>query len=76
MTLHTIVVSLLEAGAHIDCVNSAGQTALEAATSGKIIPLLLKGVFNFEEPLIFFLLKKNLIFYMRKNALKNQSLLC
>ena len=75
MTLHTIVVSLLEAGAHIDCVNSAGQTALEAATSGKIIPLLLKGVFHFEK-LGHFLQKNNLIFYMRKNALKNQSPLC
>ena len=58
MTLHTIVVSLLEAGAHIDCVNSAGQTALEAATSGKIIPLLLKGVFHFEKP-GHFLKRKN-----------------
>jgi len=41
VTLHTIVVSLLEAGAHIDCVNSAGQTALEAATSG-VAEIILK----------------------------------
>jgi len=41
LTLHSIIVSLLEAGAHIDSVNSAGQTTLAAATSG-VAEIILK----------------------------------
>ncbi|XP_023336354.1 protein fem-1 homolog B, partial [Eurytemora carolleeae] len=41
ITLHTIIISLLEAGAHIDCVNSLGQTPLDAATSG-VAEIILK----------------------------------
>ena len=35
LTLHAIVMALLEAGAHIDSVNSAGQTPLDASTTGQ-----------------------------------------
>jgi len=41
ITLHTIIVALLEAGAHIDCVNSLGQTPLDAATTG-VAEIILK----------------------------------
>ena len=34
LTLHAIVMALLEYGCHIDSVNSAGQTPLTAATTG------------------------------------------
>ena len=34
LTLHAIVMALLENGCHIDSVNSAGQTPLSAATTG------------------------------------------
>lgn len=35
MTLHSIIMDLIEAGAHMDTVNSAGKTPFEAATTGK-----------------------------------------
>lgn len=34
-TLHSIIVSLTEAGAHTDCVNSKGQTPLDSAGTGE-----------------------------------------
>ena len=41
LTLHTIVMALLEAGVHIDSVNAAGQTPLGAATTG-VAEIILK----------------------------------
>jgi len=41
LTLHAIIMALLEAGAHIDCVNSSGQTPLNAATTG-VAEIILK----------------------------------
>lgn len=35
MTLHSIIMELTEAGAHIDTVNTKGKTPVEAATTGK-----------------------------------------
>lgn len=35
MTLHSIIVSLTEAGAHTDCVNIKGETPLDSAATGK-----------------------------------------
>lgn len=34
MTLHSIIMTLIEAGAHIDAVNSYGETPFQAATTG------------------------------------------
>lgn len=34
MTLHSIIMDLTEAGAHIDCVNSRGETPLDSAATG------------------------------------------
>jgi Fem-1 family protein b len=33
-TLHSIILSLTEAGAHMDTVNSQGETPFDAATTG------------------------------------------
>jgi len=41
LTLHAIVMALLEHGAHIDSVNAAGQTPLSAATTG-VAEIILK----------------------------------
>ena len=41
LTLHAIVMALLETGAHIDSVNAAGQTPLAAATTG-VAEIILK----------------------------------
>lgn len=41
LTLHAIVMALLEAGVHIDSVNAAGQTPLGAATTG-VAEIILK----------------------------------
>ena len=41
LTLHAIIMALLENGAHIDSVNAAGQTALTAATTG-VAEIILK----------------------------------
>merc|ERR1719334_563391 len=41
LTLHAIVMALLEAGAHIDAVNAAGQTPLSAAATG-VAEIILK----------------------------------
>lgn len=41
LTLHAIIMALLEAGAHIDCVNTSGQTPLNAATTG-VAEIILK----------------------------------
>lgn len=34
MTLHSIIIDLVEAGAHMDTVNSQGKTPFDAATTG------------------------------------------
>ena len=34
MTLHSIILDLIEAGAHMDIVNSQGKTPFDAATTG------------------------------------------
>lgn len=34
MTLHSIILDLVEAGAHMDTVNSEGKTPFEASTTG------------------------------------------
>lgn len=34
ITLHSIITELMEGGAHVDCVNSKGETPLEAAATG------------------------------------------
>lgn len=34
MTLHTIIMELTEAGAHVDCVNSRGETPLDSSATG------------------------------------------
>lgn len=34
MTLHCIILELIDAGAHVDTVNSLGKTPYEAATTG------------------------------------------
>ena len=34
MTLHSIIMTLIEAGAHMDAVNSFGETPFETATTG------------------------------------------
>lgn len=36
MTLHAIIMGLIEAGAHMDTVNSQGKTPYEAATTGSL----------------------------------------
>merc|ERR1712096_324904 len=41
LTLHAIIMALLEHGAHIDSVNGAGQTPLAAATTG-VAEIILK----------------------------------
>merc|ERR1712059_46305 len=41
LTLHAIIMALLEAGAHIDAVNAAGQTPLSAAATG-VAEIILK----------------------------------
>jgi len=41
LTLHAIIIALLEAGAHIDAVNAAGQTPLSASTTG-VAEIILK----------------------------------
>ena len=41
LTLHAIVMALLEAGVHIDSVNAAGQTPLGSATTG-VAEIILK----------------------------------
>ena len=41
LTLHAIIMALLEAGGHIDCVNASGQTPLAAATTG-VAEIILK----------------------------------
>lgn len=35
-TLHSIIVDLTEAGAHIDCVNIRGETPLDSSATGKL----------------------------------------
>lgn len=35
MTLHSIIMDLTEAGAHIDCVNIRGETPLDSAATGR-----------------------------------------
>lgn len=35
MTLHSIIIDLIEAGAHIDTVNASGKTPFEVATTGE-----------------------------------------
>lgn len=34
MTLHSIIMALIEAGAHMDIVNSNGKTPYDAVTTG------------------------------------------
>lgn len=34
MTLHSIIMELIEAGAHMDTVNSSGKTPYDAVTKG------------------------------------------
>lgn len=41
MTLHSIILDLVEAGAHMDTVNSQGKTPFDAATTGNCVFLLL-----------------------------------
>merc|ERR1719509_422244 len=41
LTLHAIILALLEAGAHIDSINAAGQTPLAAAATG-VAEIILK----------------------------------
>jgi len=41
LTLHAIIMALLEAGAHIDSVNAAGQTPLAGAATG-VAEIILK----------------------------------
>lgn len=41
LTLHAIIMALLESGAHIDSVNAAGQTSLAAAATG-VAEIILK----------------------------------
>ena len=41
LTLHAIIMALLETGAHIDSVNAAGQTPLSAASTG-VAEIILK----------------------------------
>ena len=36
LTLHNIIMALIEAGAHMDTVNQKGDTPLESATTGKV----------------------------------------
>lgn len=36
LTLHSIIMDLTEAGAHMDTVNVHGETPFEAATTGKM----------------------------------------
>lgn len=33
-TLHSIIMDLTEAGAHIDCVNDRGETPLDSSATG------------------------------------------
>ena len=35
LTLHNIIMALIEAGAHMDTVNQKGDTPLESATTGR-----------------------------------------
>lgn len=42
MTLHGIVVELINAGAHVDTVNSEGKTPYDAATTGNFFFLFNK----------------------------------
>lgn len=35
VTLHGIILTLVEAGAHVDAVNAFGQTPFETATTGR-----------------------------------------
>lgn len=35
MTLHSIIIDLIEAGAHMDTVNNKGYTPYDAVTTGK-----------------------------------------
>jgi len=41
LTLHAIIIALLESGAHIDAVNAAGQTPLSASATG-VAEIILK----------------------------------
>jgi len=41
LTLHAIIIALLESGAHIDAVNAAGQSPLSACTTG-VAEIILK----------------------------------
>ncbi len=41
LTLHSIITSLIEAGAHADVVNAEGRTPLQAATTG-VAEIILK----------------------------------
>ena len=41
LTLHAIIMALLDHGVHIDSVNAAGQTPLSAATTG-VAEIILK----------------------------------
>jgi len=45
ITLHTIIMALLDAGAHMDCVNSQGQTPLDVATTG-VAAIILKSQYK------------------------------
>lgn len=40
-TLHTIIMKLTEAGAHIDCVNNRGETPLDSSATG-VAEIILK----------------------------------
>lgn len=41
ISLHSIIMALLESGAHIDCVNALGKTPLAASTTG-VAEIILK----------------------------------
>ncbi|GJQ66144.1 putative ankyrin repeat protein [Trypoxylus dichotomus] len=42
MTLHSIIMDLTEAGAHVDCVNIRGETPLDSSATGSVAEIILK----------------------------------
>ena len=41
LTLHSIITSLIEAGAHVDVINNQGKTPMKKATTG-VAEIILK----------------------------------
>lgn len=74
-TLHSIIVDLTEAGAHIDCVNIRGETPLDSsATGSKSFFIVYFGYFfNFSSFLFKFYVKLIICLGVAEIILKTQA---